>query len=63
MPCQIVTCGRDCALIALSRGYGRTFVDAMLHSLGGGDLQASGDLLPGGERVFTEWLEAAGRAR
>ena len=47
--CQIVTCGSDGALIAVGRGYGQTFTDAMLHAAGGVGLR------PGGERVFTDW--------
>ncbi len=47
VPCQVVTWTPDCALIALSRGYGQTFVDAVFHSL------ADGNLVPGGERTFT----------
>jgi len=46
---QIVTCGSDCALIAVGRGYGQTFADAMLHAARGTGLR------PGGERVFTDW--------
>lgn len=63
VPCQIVTWGRDCVLIALSRGYGQTFVDALLRSLAGCGPRAGDLLLPGGERVFTEWLEAAGHVQ
>ena len=47
--CQIVTCGPDGALIALARGYGQTFADAMLHAA------REVGLRPGGERVFTNW--------
>ena len=47
--CQIVTCGPDGALIALARGYGQTFADAMLH------VAREVGLRPGGERAFTDW--------
>ena len=65
VPCQIITWARDCVLIALSRGYGQRFVDAMFRSSSGAGsvLRSEGrggaarpGLLPGGERIFTEWL-------
>lgn len=50
VPCQIVTGGPDCVLVTLSRGYGQTFADALLHAA------ADCGLRPGGEEVFMRWL-------
>lgn len=47
IPCQVVTWAPDLVLIALSRGYGQTFVEALLHSA------RDVGLRPGGEKVFT----------
>ena len=55
VPAQIVTFPRDCALIAVARGYGQTFADAFLHSTV--DL----GLRVGGERVFQRWRDARAR--
>jgi hypothetical protein len=50
VPCQVVTMETDCILISFSRGYGQTFVDALLHSASDTGLQV------GGEQVFTDWV-------
>jgi hypothetical protein len=50
IPCQVVTLGADCVLMTLSRGYGQTFADAMLHAASGCNLE------PGGESQFNRWL-------
>ena len=50
VPCQVVTMGTDCILISFSRGYGQTFVDALLHLASDTGLEA------GGEQVFTDWV-------
>ena len=50
IPCQVETLDTDCVLMTFSRGYGQTFVDALLHSASGCKLR------PGGEAVFTRWL-------
>ena len=47
VPCQVVTWAADLVLVACSRGYGRTFAEALFHS--GADL----GLRPAGEAVFT----------
>ena len=49
IPCQVVTLGHDCVLMTLSRGYGQTFADAMLHAASGCQLR------PGGESRFLNW--------
>jgi len=49
-PCQIVTAGRDGVLIALARGYGQTFADALLHA------GRERGLAPAGEERFTRWV-------
>jgi hypothetical protein len=51
VPAQVVACAPDCALFAVSRGYGQTFTEAVLHSAH--DL----GLRPGGERIFTRWRD------
>ena len=50
IPCQVVTFGADCVLMTLSRGYGQTFADAMLHVASGCKLE------PGGENRFSRWI-------
>ncbi len=50
IPCQVVTVAVDCVLMTLSRGYGQSFADAMLHAASGCKLR------PGGEEVFSRWL-------
>ena len=50
VPCQVVTMETDCILISFSRGYGQTFVDALLHSASDTEVQV------GGEQVFTDWV-------
>jgi hypothetical protein len=40
----------DCILISFSRGYGQTFIDALLHSASDTEVQV------GGEQVFTDWV-------
>jgi len=50
LPCQVVTLGADCVLMTLSRGYGQTFADAMLHAASGCNLE------PGGENRFNRWI-------
>ncbi|WP_419938926.1 2Fe-2S iron-sulfur cluster-binding protein [Candidatus Palauibacter sp.] len=52
VPCQIVTWREDLVLIACSRGYGRTFVEALFES------GRRAGLRPAGERIFTDWVEA-----
>lgn len=52
VPCQVVTWRDDAVLLAFSRGYGQTFVEALLES--GRDA----GLRPAGERVFTDWIHA-----
>lgn len=47
VPCQVVTWAADLALLACSRGYGRTFAEALL------DAAADVGLRPGGESIFT----------
>ena len=51
IPAQIVSFPAACALMTVSRGYGQTFTEAILH--------AAGDLgiRPGGERVFSRWRD------
>jgi glycine cleavage system aminomethyltransferase T len=49
-PCQIVTAGRDGVLIAVARGYGQTFADALLHA------GRECGLAPAGEERFTHWV-------
>ncbi len=51
IPAQIVTFPHTCALMTVSRGYGQTFVEAILHSAH--DL----GLRPGGEHVFARWRD------
>ena len=48
VPCQLVTWREDLVLIAFSRGYGQTFVEALLAST------RHAGLRPAGERVFTD---------
>jgi len=55
IPCQIVTWAPDVVLIALSRGYGQTFADALLHAA------RDVGLRPGGESVFTRRAVELGR--
>jgi len=55
IPCQIVTWAADVVLIAVSRGYGQTFADALL------DAARDVRLRPGGERVFTRRAAELGR--
>lgn len=50
VPCQVVTMETDCILISFSRGYGQTFIDALLHSASDTEVQV------GGEQVFTDWV-------
>lgn len=50
VPCQVVTMETDCILISFSRGYGQTFVDALLR------LASDTGLQVGGEQVFTDWV-------
>ncbi len=52
VPCQIVTWREHLVLIACSRGYGQTFVEALLES------GRHAGLRPAGERVFTDWIHA-----
>ncbi len=52
VPCQIVTWRGDAVLLAFSRGYGQTFVEALLES------GRHAGLRPAGERVFTDWSHA-----
>ena len=52
VPCQIVTWREDLVLIAVSRGYGQTFVDALLASA------RHEGLRPAGERAFTDRVRA-----
>lgn len=54
VPCQVVTWRDDAALIAFSRGYAQTFVEALL-----GSGRRAG-LRPAGERVFADWVRASG---
>jgi hypothetical protein len=51
IPAQIVTFPDTCALLAVSRGYGQTFTETILH--------AASDLgiRPGGERLFARWRD------
>lgn len=56
VPCQVVTWRPDAVLMAFSRGYGQTFVDALLHSTH--DL----GVRPAGERVFTDWVDRSASA-
>jgi len=50
IPCQVVTLSEECALMSLSRGYGQSFADALLHAASGCDLR------PGGAGVFDNRL-------
>ena len=52
VPCQIVTWRDDAVLFAFARGYGQTFVEALLASA------RHEGLRPAGERVFTDWVRA-----
>ena len=52
VPCQVVTWREDLVLIAFSRGYGQTFVDALLASA------RHEGLRPGGEHAFTDRVRA-----
>jgi len=52
VPCQVVTWRDDAVLLAFSRGYGQTFVEALLES------GRRAGLRPAGERVFTDWIHA-----
>lgn len=52
VPCQVVTWRDDAVLLAFSRGYGQTFVEALLES------GRHAGLHPAGERVFTDWIHA-----
>ncbi len=49
-PCQVVTLGPDCVLMTLSRAYGQTFADSMLHAASGCKLK------PGGENLFNNLI-------
>lgn len=53
VPCQVVTFARDLVVMTLARGYGETFVEAVL---GSGGLAG---LRPGGERAFTRVFQRA----
>ena len=55
IPCQIVTWREDLVLIAVSRGYGETFAEALLASA------RHEGLTPAGERIFTDRVEALER--
>ena len=52
VPCQVVTWREDLVLIAVSRGYGQTFVEALLASA------RHEGLRPAGERAFTDRVRA-----
>ncbi|MDH3732361.1 MAG: sarcosine oxidase subunit gamma SoxG [Gemmatimonadota bacterium] len=51
VPAQIVTFPDECVLIAVARGYGQTFAEAILHSA------ADLGIRPGGERAFSRWRD------
>jgi hypothetical protein len=51
VPAQIVVIPATCALIAVARGYGQTFVEALLHATHDAGLR------PGGEDVFARWRD------
>ncbi|MYA32143.1 MAG: FAD-dependent oxidoreductase [Gemmatimonadales bacterium] len=53
VPCQLVTWRDDAVLLAFGRGYGRTFVEALL------DSGRHAGLRPAGERVFADWVRAS----
>ncbi|MXW67637.1 MAG: hypothetical protein F4Z72_11665, partial [Gemmatimonadales bacterium] len=53
VPCQVVTWRENAVLIAFSRGYGLTFVEALLES------GRHAGLRPAGERLFTDWVRAS----
>ena len=52
VPCQVVTWQDDAVLLAFSRGYGQTFVEALLES------GRHAGPRPAGERIFTDWIHA-----
>ena len=54
VPCQIVTWRDDAVLLACSRGYAQTLIEALLES------GHRAGLRPAGERVFTDWVQALG---
>ena len=49
VPAQIVAFPHDGVLLTVARGYGQTFVEALLHAA------ADLGLRPAGERAFTRW--------
>lgn len=52
VPCQVVTFSAEAVLMTMSRGYGRTFVDAaMVHA-------RSTDLRPAGEARLDAWVSS-----
>jgi len=53
VPCQVVTWRDDAVLLAFSRGYAQTFVEALLES------GRHAGLRPAGERAFAGWVRAA----
>ncbi|WP_419947623.1 glycine cleavage T C-terminal barrel domain-containing protein, partial [Candidatus Palauibacter sp.] len=53
VPCQVVTWRENAVLIAFSRGYGLTFVEALLES------GRHAGLHPAGERVFADWVRTS----
>lgn len=50
VPCQVVAFDSTCAVLTMSRGYGRTFADAAL------EFARPCGLRPAGEARFEEWL-------
>jgi hypothetical protein len=58
IPCQVVLLGEAdgaaALLVAFSRGYGRSVADTFL------EIGRDKDLRPGGEGIFSEWLDSYG---